>query len=336
MAEDCSGYRTVNSTQNLTHYLNFSDSSSTGVGAIQKTDGIRVNPNTNTLTLTDGVNSLVLTPTTNLGNATTITTTSDNTNTTCYIVFSKTTAGANTALYLDDITGPLTYNPVSGALGTSIVNCNRYDATTTTSAGNVFNNVVSGNTTYSNSSTTGSVSIASLAQTTGSVNIGSTTATTGVCSIRPPLVLSRQLRTTNNSVYSPSNVLDLGYTNQVFGSSFNTTILLANTITTLETFSFTSANYGTYQFYGQAEIIPTDLTAERSIELSISTPTATIQPPYYSKVYTSVNGSIPTISITRTIQIYADTTIYLTARCSFGANVNTIGGDGLFSYTRIA
>jgi len=46
------GYTTKNSVQNATHYLNFSDSSSTGVGAIQKTAGISCNPSTNSITAT--------------------------------------------------------------------------------------------------------------------------------------------------------------------------------------------------------------------------------------------------------------------------------------------
>jgi hypothetical protein len=58
---DKSGYTTRNSVQNLTHYLNFSDSSSTGVGAIQKTAGLTCNPSTNSLSATtlntDNLNS---------------------------------------------------------------------------------------------------------------------------------------------------------------------------------------------------------------------------------------------------------------------------------------
>jgi hypothetical protein len=42
--------QTKNSTQNLTHYLNFSDSSSTGVGAIQKSANFSVNPSTGIFT----------------------------------------------------------------------------------------------------------------------------------------------------------------------------------------------------------------------------------------------------------------------------------------------
>jgi hypothetical protein len=47
-----SGYTTRNSVQNSTHYLNFSDNSATGTGAIQKTAGLSCNPSTNTLSAT--------------------------------------------------------------------------------------------------------------------------------------------------------------------------------------------------------------------------------------------------------------------------------------------
>jgi hypothetical protein len=326
MVEDCSGYRTINTTANATYYLNFSDASTSGVGDIQKTAGIECNPLTKTITAT-----------TFSGSATGVLTTSDNTNTTCYIAFSKTTAGANTALYLDDITGPLTYNPVSGAIGTSIVNCNRYDATGTTSSGTVFNNVGSGNTSYSNSCTTGSVSIASLAQTTGSVNIGSTTATTGVCSIRPPLVLSRQLRTTNNPSYPPTTSLDLGFQVNTLGNSFTTTSLLASTPTNIYSLAFTSANYGTYLFSTACLIIPNNTTAERQIIVSLSTATATIQTPHSITIYSLVSGNVPSLFLSRVIQIYSDTTIYLVGYVlGSSANVQTTLNNGLFSYVRIA
>jgi len=102
------GYTTRNSVQNLTHYLNFSDSSATGTGAIQKTAGISCNPSTNTITATtfNGVAS----------NASQVALTSDNTNGTYYIPFSKTTGPLNNALFIDNITGPLTYNPVNATL----------------------------------------------------------------------------------------------------------------------------------------------------------------------------------------------------------------------------
>jgi hypothetical protein len=49
---DKNGYTTRNSVQNATHYLNFSDSSTTGTGSIQKTANITCNPSTNKITAT--------------------------------------------------------------------------------------------------------------------------------------------------------------------------------------------------------------------------------------------------------------------------------------------
>lgn len=46
------GYTTRNSVQNSVHYLNFSDSSSTGLGAIQKSAGLSCNPATSSITAT--------------------------------------------------------------------------------------------------------------------------------------------------------------------------------------------------------------------------------------------------------------------------------------------
>jgi hypothetical protein len=460
------GYKTINSTQNSIHYLNFSDASATGVGNIQKTSGIECNPNTKTITATTfsgsatgvkvednnsnlmypvmiqgtagdnkalyadittspfsysastgtlttpqlnctSLNSTGTSPTCNLWNtivssnvnmmnlfttgnidfarslttgtiniatnaqttgninigsatsttgavvincdlicnktitapsfsASSITTVSDNTNTTCYIPFSKTTAGANTELYLDDITGPLTYNPVSGAIGTTIVNCNRYDATGTTSAGTVFNNVGSGNTTYSNSCTTGSVSIASLAQTTGSVNIGSTTATTGVCSIRPPLVLSRQLRTTNDIGYSPSNDLDLGKTFTYFGSNFANTSLTGGVVLNVLSESFSSGRFGTYLITANVIINPNNTGTVKKCQISISTALGTIQTPYFVQTYSAIGGNVDTLFITRVVSIYTSTTITLTALCDGNATISNGVSDNLLTFTRIA
>jgi collagen type VII alpha len=67
-----SGYTTRNSVQNSTHFLNFSDSSSTGVGAIQKTVGISCNPSTNTISATTLRGAYVATGITNLGGFDTI------------------------------------------------------------------------------------------------------------------------------------------------------------------------------------------------------------------------------------------------------------------------
>jgi len=49
---DKNGYTTQNSVENATKYLNFSDSSANGIGAIKKTGGISCNPSTNTISAT--------------------------------------------------------------------------------------------------------------------------------------------------------------------------------------------------------------------------------------------------------------------------------------------
>ena len=102
------GYTTRNSIQNLTHYITFVDSSSTGVGSIQKTAGISCNPSTNTITAT--------TFTGNASNATQVSLTSDNTSGTYYIPFSKTTTANNNTLFIDNNVGPLSYSPVNATL----------------------------------------------------------------------------------------------------------------------------------------------------------------------------------------------------------------------------
>jgi hypothetical protein len=73
---DKNGYTTRNSVQNATHYLNFSDNSSTGTGAIQKTSGISCNPSTNFITATKFIgdlsgNALTATNATTAGSSTT-------------------------------------------------------------------------------------------------------------------------------------------------------------------------------------------------------------------------------------------------------------------------
>jgi hypothetical protein len=172
--------------------------------------------NTNKIATTSFVTSAI-----SNANATTVSLTSDNTSGTYYIPFTKTTTATNNALFVDNVTGPLSYNPSSGFLNVSqIGGLGSIFTLSATNTGNIFTN-----------NTTGSTNIMTASQTTGSINIGSTTATTGVCSIRPPLVLDRQIQTTNSTLYPPNTVTHLGYTTQTLGASFTTTSLTANTNT---------------------------------------------------------------------------------------------------------
>jgi len=115
---DKNGYTTRNTTANLPHYLNFSDSSSTGTGSIQKTAGISCNPNTNTITATTFVGALTGTAT----NATNVAISYKNDNVTYPLCFTTTGAG-NKPLYISNRSGvdSPTYNPLNNAL---IVNGN--------------------------------------------------------------------------------------------------------------------------------------------------------------------------------------------------------------------
>jgi len=319
------GYRTINSVENSTHFINFSNSSATGVGNIQKTAGISCNPFTNTITAT-----------TFSGSATGVLTTSDNTNGNYFIPFSKTTAGANTALYLDDTTGtgPL-YNPTSGALTITIGQCPRYDSNSPSSASTLFGNVGTGNVTIANAITTGSISIGTTAMTSGNINIG-TAGATGVVNIRPVLTLSNELRTSNSVSASPTNDLDLGKTFTYFGSNFANTNLAANIVLNVLSESFAAARFGTYLITANVIIKPTNTTAVRNCQISISTALGTIQTPYFVRTYSAIGGNVDTLFITRVVPIYTATTITLTALCDTNATIDNGVSDNLLTFTRIA
>ena len=107
--------QTVNTVANLTHYLNFSDSSSTGYGYPQKTAGISCNPSTNTITATTFIGSA-----SSSISAVGVNLTSDDTSGTYYLPFSKTTASIANQLYIDNSTTPITYNPLASTLTASV------------------------------------------------------------------------------------------------------------------------------------------------------------------------------------------------------------------------
>jgi hypothetical protein len=109
------GYTTRNTTTNATFYLTFSDASATGTGSISKTANISCNPNTNTITATTFSGALSGTST----NSTNAVIGTDNASTLVYPTFVKTSGAGNKALFIDDTTTPLTFNPSTGALTTT-------------------------------------------------------------------------------------------------------------------------------------------------------------------------------------------------------------------------
>jgi len=137
---DKNGYTTRNTTANLTHYLDFSDNSATGTGAIQKTAGIECNPSTKTITAT-----------TFAGNATSATTASTSTNSNISLVstgvyyptFSTNTSGSQALL----ASAGLSFNATSGTLTTTNFSGNATTATTANTATNATNVGTTSNTT---------------------------------------------------------------------------------------------------------------------------------------------------------------------------------------------
>ena len=371
--------KTQLSTQNLTHYINMSDSSATGQGNPQKSTLIYANPSTGNLTASTftGVSS----------SSSSISLTYDDTNTTCYIPFSK-TISSNSALYVDNTTTPMSYNPSTSTL--TVSNINSVVSSTATAVGvnlttddtntlcyipftktitatnnplyvdnvtgplfynpstglltctSLFSQTITGGATSAgllfSAITTGSVGIASTAQTTGSISIGSTTATTGVFNVRCPIVLSRQILTTNSATYPPNAVTHLGYTIQTLGAAFTTTSVLSSTNTNLFSYAFTAANFGTYLFNAVVALSPSNNTISRQLILAISPTSATVSGNTNIDLqYTTAAVGYGYLKVTAVIPIYAVTTIYLVAYClGVDATVQTTGSLSHFDYTRIA
>jgi len=135
------GYTTKNSVQNLTHYLNFSDSSSTGIGAIQKSASLSCNPSLGTITATTFNGNLN-------GNASsssssTTSTTIDITDTDINSVYYPTfvsSSGTNQTLRADISTTPLSYNPsTSNLTATTFTGSLSGNASTSTTSTNSVN-----------------------------------------------------------------------------------------------------------------------------------------------------------------------------------------------------
>jgi hypothetical protein len=107
------GYTTKNTLANETYYLNFSDNLESGISSIYKTSKLNCNPSTGTITAT-----------TFAGSATNIVLTSDNTNGTYFIPFTKTSGTGNKQLFIDDTINQLTYNPSTSTLTSTAFNIN--------------------------------------------------------------------------------------------------------------------------------------------------------------------------------------------------------------------
>jgi hypothetical protein len=134
MATNAEKVKVDMTSENLTHHITFVKG--TGNRTVEIDTDLIYNPSLNTLiasTFNGNLSGNASTATTalsatNATNASSVALTSDNTSGTYYVPFSKTSTG-NNALFTDDTTGPLTYNPSTSTLTCTNIKAN-IDATT--------------------------------------------------------------------------------------------------------------------------------------------------------------------------------------------------------------
>jgi hypothetical protein len=106
--------KTVNTAADATHFLNFSDSSSTGQGNPQKNINLSCNPFLSKITATTFEGALTGNAS-SASNASFITVTTTDANSIFHPIFTN-GPGTTKALNIDSVTGPLTYVPNTGTL----------------------------------------------------------------------------------------------------------------------------------------------------------------------------------------------------------------------------
>jgi len=231
-ADDWTGnIRTVNTNANLTHYLNFSDQSATGYGHPQKTASISCNPALGSITATT-FNGSISTAATAVG----VNLTSDNTAGAYFVPFSKTTTATGNALYIDNTTTPLSYNP-----STSRLSCNEF-------SGDLLGNATSS--TFVNTTNDNTNTAYNLVFCAGI----SASATLLIDSVTSPLT------------YNPAtgNISCLSVTSDIQCSSTTAACTFAGTTLTFSGANFTLRN-GTVTFVGTANTVATlNLSSNRN------------------------------------------------------------------------
>jgi hypothetical protein len=99
-ATNANNIKTTNTNANLTHYINFSDSSTTGTGAVQKTNGITCNPSLKSISATSFIGTA--------SNSTNSVITSSNNDASYNLLIATTNSGT---LPIYGSNNDLTYNP---------------------------------------------------------------------------------------------------------------------------------------------------------------------------------------------------------------------------------
>jgi hypothetical protein len=174
----------------------------------------------------------------------------------------------------------------------------------------------------------------------------STISNTGNITIDPSntLIIAGDLDMSgNNSTIStsittaPSSARHLGYTVNQSTAGW-TTALPIDTITTITSVSFTSVDYGTYLFEAKIRIDPSNNTVAREQIIAINTVSGNLGT-NIDLQWTTANQVPPVLSVMRVLNIYANTTVYLSGFSAVvSGTVKTGAGisSGIFSYTRIA
>jgi len=120
--------RSEATVMNANHYVLGSMTAASIYDKPQKTSTLYFNPSLQTLYSTTFSGNL--TGTASIAN--TVNTNTYNISNTCYIPFTSSSAGSGKALYVDDTTGPLSYNPATSTLTASVFSGNATSATSST------------------------------------------------------------------------------------------------------------------------------------------------------------------------------------------------------------
>ena len=244
---------------------------------------------------------------------------SDNTSGTYYIPFSKTAAGTEGSLYIDDTTGPLTYNP-----STSTLTCAIYDGPTATT-----------DVRFGNSITTGNIYIGYNAGAGVNCHIVPNGAFTGTCYvfggsvnatmfIRGNLKMQYGIRTTTTTYTLTSEML--GYTTSKT-TGWPSPATFGDTATNINSITIDGSTIA-YGIYRIDVYLNYSSDIDNTIQLGVSTTSATFQNPSINKY--SPAGKNDGIYFSKTISAYTNTTFYIVADGSAGSTttLDTSGTDG--------
>jgi hypothetical protein len=158
--------------------------------------------------------------------------TDDNTNANYYIPFTKSAAGVSGQLYIDSVTGPLTYNPSTSTMTLAAIEAPTPTSPTVLKIGN---NLTSGRLDLANNG--GATSVWILGGAVGSF-----------CSVRGNLSVQYKINTSTGTSGSPTGKTELGYVFPLITGGWD--VIVSNTTAkVLKSFTLDGTNiaYGSYK-----------------------------------------------------------------------------------------